>query len=160
MEIRVDTTELNTAERIVRSAMFELTDRGRRREVMGSAGDLLVAIVRNRIHTKKHDPDGQPWPPWSPTYMAPKQGGHTLLKLSGAMAKRTRRTRGAVRKVSVGTSVIYGAVHQHGHTFTNAFGRGITAHVPARPMFGFGPEERDGVDSEFQTFLEDAWSWR
>lgn len=159
MEIRVDTTEIEHADKVVRGAMFELTNRGRHRAVMGSAGDLLVAIARNRIHTKKYDPDGQPWRPWSPTYRAPKHGGHTLLKLTGAMARRTRRTRG-VKKIEVGTSVIYGNVHQHGHTFTNAFGRGITVHVSARPIFGWGPDERDGVDSEFQTFLEDAWSWR
>lgn len=159
MEIRADATEIVHADAILRAAMFELTDRGRRLEVMKEAGNLLVAMVRNRIHKKKYDPDGRPWRPWSPRYRAPKHGGHTLLKLTGAMANRTRRTRG-IKRISVGTSVIYGAVHQFGHTFTNAFGRGIKVRVPARPYLGWGPEERNAVDSDFQTFLEDAWSWR
>jgi phage virion morphogenesis protein len=158
MEIRVNISEIQSADRALRIGVHGITDRARHREVMGSAGDLLRDIAQNRIESKKYDPDGRPWRPWSPTYQAPKHGGHTLLKLSGDMQRRIRRTRG-VRKMEVGTTAVYGNVHQHGHTFTNAFGRGIKAHVPARPIFGWGPDERDGVDSEFQTFLEGAFRW-
>jgi phage virion morphogenesis protein len=159
MEIRVDTTEIEHANKRVQVGVFKLTGRGQHRRVMRGVGNLLQTIVRNRIHTKKYDPDGQPWRPWSPTYRAPKHGGHTLLKLTGTMAKRVRRTLGA-KRIQVGTSVVYGAVHQFGHTFTNAFGRGITVHVPARPYLGWGPDERDGADTVFQSWMEGAFRWR
>lgn len=159
MEIRVDTTEIERADRVVRGAVFELTDRGRRRQAMRSAGDLLRDIVQNRIGSKKYDPDGRPWRPWSPLYRAPKHGGHTLLDLSGALRRGIRRT-STTRQAAVGSSLIYARVHQESHTFTNAFGRGITVRVPARSYLGWGPEERDGVDSVFQSWIEGAWRWR
>jgi phage virion morphogenesis protein len=140
--------------------VFKMTGRGRKRRAMKGAGDLLRDIAQNRIGSKRYDPDGRPWRPWSPLYRAPKHGGHTLLNLSGKMAKQIRSTRGT-KRIETGTSAIYGNVHQHGHTFTNAFGRGITVRIPARPIFGWGPDEVDGVDSVFQSWLEGAWrQWR
>lgn len=159
MEIRIDTSEIERADKILGAAMFELTDRGRRKQTMRSAGDLLRDIVQNRIGSRKYDPDGQQWRPWSPNYRAPRHGGHTLLDLSGALRRGIRRTSTA-KRAAVGSSLIYARVHQHGHTFTNAFGRGITAVVPARPYLGWGPDERDGVDSVFQSWIEGAWRWQ
>lgn len=159
MEIRVDTTEIQHADAVVQGAVFELTDRARRRQTMRSAGDLLRDIIQNRIGSKKYDPDGQPWRPWSPLYRAPRHGGHTLLELSGALRQSIRR-RSTTKQASAGSSLIYARVHQHGHTFTNAFGRGLTAVVPARSYLGWGPDERDGVDSVFQSWMEGAFRWR
>ncbi len=159
MQIRIDTSELEHANKRVQVGVFKLTGRGQHRRVMRGVGDLVRTIVRNRIHKKKYSPDGEVWPPWSPKYRAPKHGGHTLLKLSGKMAQRVRRTLGA-RRIQIGTSVIYGAVHQFGHTFTNAFGRGLTVTVPAREYLGWGTEERDAALTVFESWLGAAFKWR
>jgi phage virion morphogenesis protein len=159
MEIRVDTSQIERANKALQVGVWKVTGRGQQRRMMRGAGDLIRDIVQNRIATKKYDPDGQAWRPWSPNYRAPKHGGHTLLHLTGAMMKRVRRTRGT-RKIAIGTPVVYGAVHQFGHTFTNAFGRGIKVHVPARPYLGWGPDEIDGVDTVAQSWLEGAFRWR
>lgn len=159
MEIRVDVSEIENANKRLQVGVYKLTGRGQHRRVMRGVGNLLQTIIRNRIHSKKYDPDGQPWKPWSPKYRAPKHSGHTLLKLSGDMAKRVRRTLGA-RRIEVGTTAVYGAVHQFGHTFTNAFGKGLTVEVPARPYLGWGTDERDGALTVFESWLQSAFRWR
>ena len=160
MEIRCDVTEIDRAERHLRGTFFELMSSGARKGVMGEVGATVRDIAQNRIASKKYSPDGEPWRPWSPTYKAPKHGGHSLLRLSGAMMSGIQRGRYGPRKASVGSPAVYANVHQHGHTFTNAFGRGITVHVPARPFLGWGPDERDAAESSFTEWMQEALRWR
>lgn len=159
MEIRVDTSEIERANKAVQVGVYRLTGRGQQRRVMRGAGNLLRDMIQNRLHSKKVGPAGERWPAWSPNYKAPKHGGHTLLVLSGKMARQVRATRGT-RQIAVGTSVVYGNVHNFGHTFTNAFGKGITVRIPKRPFSGWGPDEKSGVTSTFETWMGAAFKWR
>lgn len=111
-----------------------------------NVGASLVASTLDRFE-KGHGPDGIGW---TPSRRALEQNGRTLVD-SGRL--RTSITyRADAKQVSVGTNVIYAAIHQFGG---NA-GRGGSARIPARPYLGLSTEDRTEIFALVEDHLRGA----
>lgn len=97
-------------------------------EVLGAK---MLEQSRARLESGK-GPDGDVWEPWSPAYAASGKGRKPLEKtgnlLSSLVAEQSSDA------VSLGSNVLYAAVHLHG---SDAQG------IPARPYLGFSDDDLD-----------------
>jgi phage virion morphogenesis protein len=93
---------------------------------MDEIGGALVASVLARFETGAA-PGGAPW---IPSRRALAEGGQTLVK-SGRLRASITHLAGP-DSVTVGTNVVYAAIHQFG----GRAGRGRKTALPARPFLG------------------------
>ncbi|NBC34906.1 MAG: phage virion morphogenesis protein [Alphaproteobacteria bacterium] len=127
---------------------------------MTGIGAALEGLVRDRFETGR-GPDGRPWPP---SRRARAEGGATLVD-SGRLRNSIAARPGA-DSVSVGTDVIYAAIHQTGGTivprqadklvFTTFDGRTVAADrvdIPARPFLGMDEAAWDAVAEQLTGHL-------
>lgn len=109
-------------------------------------GALLESSTKERIATEKAAPDGTPWPAWSDRYARTRNSSQSLLVGGGDLRDATQNyTTGTT--VRVGNNLVYGAIHQLGGEIENAWGRGITVEMPARPYLGVSPADRDAIEA-------------
>lgn len=107
-------------------------------------GALLESSTQERIATEKAAPDGTPWPAWSERHAATRTSAHSLLVQDNNLLTATQNyTTGTT--VRLGNNLVYGAIHQKGGEIRNAFGRGITVTLPARPYLGVSPADEDAI---------------
>ena len=108
-------------------------------------GALLESSTQERIATEKAAPDGTPWAPWTERYDETRSHGtHSLLVQDNHLLTANQNyTTGTT--VRVGNNLVYGAIHQMGGEIQNAFGRGITVTMPARPYLGISPADEQAI---------------
>ena len=98
---------------------------------MDEIGAMLVASTLERFE-RGEDPDGQPW---TPSIRALEQGGQTLVdttRLRGSITHEAARD-----SVTVGTNVIYAAIHQLG----GKAGRSKKVTIPERAFLGVNDDD-------------------
>jgi len=126
--------------------------------VMDEIGGMLVASTQDRFE-RGVGPDGTPWPV---SDRARRQGGRTLVD-SGRLRDFITHDPGP-NAVTVGTNVVYAAVHQFGATitpdsatalaFTGAGGEPVLAQrveIPPRPFIGIS----DADEAEIANIVSD-----
>jgi len=113
-------------------------------------GSLVESQTRRRLSADKEAPDGTPWAPWSDDYAASRKGGKSLLEGEGDLLDSITYEvdRG---QVSVGSNLVYAAIHQHGGTPDMAPG---PAGVPARPYLGFSDNDLAEIQAEADAWLD------
>ena len=102
----------------------------RTKELLSMLGSTMLEQNRKRLDSEKRDPDDKSWEPWSEEYSKHNSGG-TQLEKSGRLLDSLAADAGS-DAVSVGSNLLYAAVHQYGSPE-----RGI----PARPFLGFSDDD-------------------
>ena len=121
---------------VVRRALDGLQARGEDlTPAMDEIGAALVSSVLDRFE-RGADPDGTPW---TPLRRALEQGGQTLIDSGRLRGSITHVA--ASDRVTVGTNVIYAAIHQFG----GRAGRGHRTVLPSRPFLGLSEGDIDEV---------------
>lgn len=118
------------------------------RPVMKAFGEYMLVETEKRF-AGEHDPEGRPWKPLSRTTLENKEYGTKILTgrghrggLRGTIAYSAEK-----KKVAVGTSKVYGAIHQLG----GKAGPNRQVTIPARPYLGITDENRQ----EFVMIVKD-----
>ena len=117
-------------------------------DIMDLIGSYLVAATHRRFE-RERAPDGTPW---LKSARAIAEGNRTLTdtgRLRGSIAHTL--TDGG-REVTVGSNVLYAALHQFG----GRAGRGRRATIPARPYLGTDERDRDAISRIVSRALERA----
>jgi phage virion morphogenesis protein len=117
----------------------------RRRELAAAAGELLVSSTTERFETGGPGPGGEAWKP------SKKASGQTLVD-SGRL-KASVGYEASEDVVAVGTSVVYGRIHQDG----GQAGRNHATTIPARPYLGVSEEDKEELKGLSQDFLAQAF---
>ena len=118
-----------------------------RREFLEMLGEEFVKLAQARIRTKKADPDGNKWAPWSPaTRKARRKKGNASLGLlfDTKTLYNSITYKVTTNKVSIQTDVPYAQFLQNG-----------TTRMPARPFLGQGPAEDRATKRLFKQWLSD-----
>jgi phage virion morphogenesis protein len=105
-------------------------------------GAVIEAATQERIAATKEGPHGEVWPAWSPRYRKTRAARHSLLVSEGDLREsyQAYSRRGGV---TVGSPLIYAAIHHAGSD--KASGRG--SGVPARPALGVSPQDADDIEA-------------
>lgn len=106
-------------------------------------GSELESQTRRRIDEEKTGPDGAPWEAWTEAYAArrPAKGG--LLELDGNLRDSITYEVGN-DAVTVGSNLVYAAVHQDGWEDKN---------IPARPYLGVSAENLEDLGGLVLEFI-------
>ncbi len=88
------------------------------RPAMKQIGEYMVERTDERFREQR-DPDGMPWRPISRQWLQRKQRGYItkILQMRGRLRKSIAYQAERDR-VSIGTNVVYGAIHQFGGSIT------------------------------------------
>ncbi|WP_353429499.1 phage virion morphogenesis protein [Paracoccus denitrificans] len=121
--------------------------------LMDAIGRVLVNGAVERITVTNVDPDGVPWPQ---SFRAEVFGGPTL-HASGRLA-RSITSAPESREVTVGSNLVYAAVHQEGAIIRAKTAKGLffmladgeevvvgEVTVPRRPYLGISTAEREDI---------------
>ncbi|UFS63840.1 phage virion morphogenesis protein [Paracoccus denitrificans] len=121
--------------------------------LMDAIGRVLVNGAVERITVTNVDPDGVPWPQ---SFRAEVFGGPTL-HASGRLA-RSITSAPESREVTVGSNLVYAAVHQEGAIIRAKTAKGLffmladgeevvvgEVTVPRRPYLGISIAEREDI---------------
>lgn len=127
-----------------------------RRAMLREIGSYAVSSTIARFRAGEA-PDGSKWQPLAYTTKLARIGGSKAFKKRGGLTAAGRRRLGGLKplidranlmrsityaesgdRVSIGTNMIYGAIHQFG----GDAGRGRRAKIPARPYLGFSRTDR------------------
>lgn len=159
----------------LRRSLAEFVRRGSDlRPALDEIGQRLAASTLRRFETER-DPEGRPWPP---SARAKAEGGQTLSDTGRLRASITHVV--GRDSVSVGTNVVYAAIHQFGGqtgprvirprrakalAFPGAGGeivfrrsvRHPGSRVPRRAFLGLDGNDRRGVERVFGRYLAGAF---
>ena len=146
VEFQVDTRELDRLARRL-SALSQVDQQ----DVLEGIGAEVESQTKDRVRNEKTAPDGTPWKPWTGRYRATRHGGNSLLMGEGHLDDSIQYVLTG-DEVSVGSNLIYAAIHQFGGTSDMAAG---PAAIPARPFLGLSTDDRDDLVELMNDFLED-----
>lgn len=119
--------------------------------ILDDVGESLTTSTKRRFEAGR-SPDGRAWPV---SIRAKKEGGKTLVDRGRLLASITYRASG--NQLSIGSNVIYAAIHQFGGTIKaknkpylkfkigNNFVRVKQVKIPARPFLGLDAQDRGEV---------------
>lgn len=128
----------------VKALLAKLAERtGNLTPVMRTIGEIVRESVERNFEEGR-SPDGKNW---QPSIRALLTGGKTLI--DKAILKNSLNVRASRDRVSVGTNVIYGAIHQFG----GKAGRGRKVNIPARPYLGVRREDWPEIKSAVVAYL-------
>jgi phage virion morphogenesis protein len=155
VEIRFEIVDNGLAEGL-RRALAAATDFT---PAMAAIAGLMEAETRQRFE-KERGPDEVPW---LPSRRALEEGGRTLTD-SGALLSSIASASTAT-EATVGTNLIYAAIHQKGGTIRPKAGRALATpfgprgavRMPARPFLGFSLFEQDRIEEILAAHLETAF---
>lgn len=128
-------------------------------------GLQLINSTRERAR-RGVSPQGTPWPRLNPAYAASKRGTHMLRRDGNLLGGLTREVEGS--RLRIGTSRIYGAIHQFGGTIRPRRGKALrfplgqgfvtlsSVRIPARPWLGLSAEDLVMIREEFADFAARA----
>lgn len=132
---------------------------------LGPLGMQIINSTRERAR-RGVSPQGTPWPLLNPAYAATKRGTHMLRRDGNLLGGLTREVEG--RRLRIGTSSVYGAIHQFGGTIRPIrrkhlkfrMGAGFFSMrqvtIPARPWLGLSAEDLVMIREEFEDFAARA----
>lgn len=129
-------------------------DRG---ELLESLAQLGEQQTKRRISSEKESPTGEAWAAWSSQYAESRHGGNSLLQGDGDLLDSIAAGKPAGDEIAWGSNLIYAAVHQFGHTFDDAWGKGIEATVPARPYLGLSADNEREMVMVAEDFLREVF---
>ncbi len=142
VQFQLDTTDLTRlSQRLARWGSHP-----RLQGLYGAIGAEVEAQTRTRIQDEKAAPDGTPWAPWSPGYAATRHGGHSLLMNEGDLLDDINFVVES-GGVSVGTNLVYGAIHQFG-------GDAVGKAIPARPYLGLSSDNIRDLHDTIEDWLD------
>lgn len=149
------TLETGDLERMVAAFSAHLRElpRRARRELLDAIGVEVEGQTKERFDTRRA-PDGSRWQPLSRATKAVRRRegsrGHILVWSGDLRGDVTHQVNGD--RVQVGAAKKYAAVHQYGHTFEDAWGRGFAVTVPARPYLGLSDRDEDEIGMTVEDF--------
>ena len=131
-------------DRQVRESLGALSRRmGDMTPVMRNIGEIVRAsVIRN--FREERDPSGARW---KPSLRALLTRGKTLTDT--AILRNSINVRPEPGRVSVGTNVVYAAIHQFG----GKAGRGHKVNLPARPFLGVRDSDWGGIKRAIVDYL-------
>lgn len=142
----------------IRSAFAAL---GARLDDLTPAFDEIGKTLSDRTllrFERQRDPDGNPWTPHAPATVMRRAlrggsgtGSAQILIDSARLRNSITHVAGRDR-VSVGTNVIYAAIHQLG----GQAGRGGAATIPPRPFLGLDAADREDIPEILKRHLAEA----
>ncbi len=129
-----------------------------------AVGGEVENQVKTRISEEKAAPDGTPWDSWSPDYAETRHDNQSLLENDGDLLKDIAY-RIVPSGVEVGTSLEYGATHQHGAK-QGEFGTGNYktrkgsfpipwGDIPARPYLGVSADNHAELVVLLENWIDD-----
>ena len=151
--LEMDVRQLRAMNEQITAALKRLAaaDEG---QLLTELGVTLEGQAKERFEAQR-GPAGRAWKKWSESHRARRAGdGGNILRRPGQDLFESVTHLVAGDKLRVGSGKVYAAVHQYGHTFTNAFGRGIRAEVPARPYLDTAWEDEQAIAELAQTLEE------
>ncbi len=150
VEIILDDADLRKAEIRLNGLVDGLLD-----DVGYAAASLVESQTRRRIEDERTAPDGAPWPLWSERYKKSRHKGNTLLRGEGDLVDSISGAFDGTDEVSVGSNLVYAAIHQFGGTDDMAPG---PAGIPARPYLGLSGENADEIRDMVQDIFAERLS--
>jgi phage virion morphogenesis protein len=114
----LDDRDLQRALAGIKSALHDM------RPLMSEIGEIVVSQAQDSFNNQAA-PDGTPW---EPSQRAEREGGQTLI--DKGVLFNSLGYEAFPDSVSVGTNIVYGAIHQFG----GKTGRGRTVEMPSRPF--------------------------
>lgn len=154
--VAIDDAEVRAALAGLAAAAADLTP------AMDEIGATVADHARDRFE-RQQDPDGRPWKPHAPATILRR-----LLRGGGRRTGRTGRPgfnpqilldtgrlrdsithRAARDSVTIGTNVVYAAIHQLG----GQAGRGRKVTIPARPFLGLDDADREDIPAILRRHL-------
>lgn len=140
-------------DRQVTAALERLrTKVGNIRPAMVNIGEELLRSTQHRFHLQS-GPDGGRWQALAPSTrkakLAKGQNPRKILTGRGTL-RETIRYQADNTGLRIGTTRIYGAIHQLG----GQAGRGRKVSIPARPYLGISRQDRDRILGIVADFLE------
>lgn len=126
---------------------------------LGELMDVIGGALRDNVLDRFEHGRGPDGTPWKKSERATRQSGQTLVDTARLRDSITYAA--SSRDVTVGSNVIYAAIHQFGGTIRAKTARGLlftvpgadgdelvnvmSVNLPARPYLGIGPEDHDAV---------------
>lgn len=151
--LELDLRELRSMNEQIETELKRLSEADEE-QLLTDLGVTLEGQAKERFEEQR-GPDGKPWKKWSESHRARRAGdGGNLLRRPGQDLFESMTHLVAGDRVRVGSAKVYAAVHQFGHVFTNAFGRGVRAEVPARPYLDTAWEDEQAIAELGQTLEE------
>lgn len=154
--VTLDDAEVKTALTRLGTRMSDLSP------AMRSIGEKLLQSTRGRIEHGGPAPDGAPWAPLSPVTLARKKGVGKLIERGRLLGSFNYRA--DAYSVTVGTNVVYAAVHQFGmrrgyagtgHYKTRRGSFPIPwGDIPARPFLGVSSADRASILDTLTDYLQ------
>jgi phage virion morphogenesis protein len=137
IQVTVDDQEVKNLLARLQARMGNLTP------VMRTIGEIVrESVVRN--FEEERSPDGKRW---QPSIRAILTGGKTLT--DRAILRNSVNVRPSRDRVSVGTNVVYAAIHQLG----GKAGRGHKVNIKARPFLGVRKDDWIEIKSAILAYL-------
>lgn len=115
------------------------------RPVMAEIGEIVVESIQRNFEEQRA-PDGAPWKPLTLETLKRKRHPDRILYETGTLF-RSIHPEPHSRSVSVGTNIIYGAVHQLGYKPRN---------IPARPYLGVRDSDWSEIEAAVLHWLAKA----
>ena len=115
------------------------------RPVMAEIGEIVVESIQ-RNFDEQRSPGGAPWKPLTQETLKRKRHPDRILYETGTLF-RSIHPEPRSRSVSIGTNVIYGAVHQFGYKPRN---------LPARPYLGVRDADWTEIEAAILHWLDKA----
>lgn len=119
----------------IRQALARLEQNGRDLAPVYSDIGEFLQIVHDERFRKQTSPEGDPWAPLSPKYLARKKRNKARILVLNDVLAGTLHYQTTAEGLMFGTDRVYGATHQ--------FGR-LEAGIPARPFLGIS--DADGQE--------------
>ena len=132
-------------------------------QLHNALGASLLSNTQERFKTQK-DPSGKKWADKASNAHPNNMRGSILVK--SAILKNSIHYQASNKDVSIGTNILYAALHQFGGVITpknkkalsfNIGGKQIFAKsvtIPARPYLGFGASDEEIVKDTINDFLQ------
>ncbi len=143
VKIKIDVDDSQVRDMLKRLAR-RMTDM---RPVMAEIGEIVVESIQ-RNFDEQRSPDGAPWKPLTLETLKRKRHPDRILYETGTLFRSIHPEPGR-RSVSIGTNIIYGAVHQLGYKPRN---------LPARPYLGVRDSDWPEIEAAIRHWLDKAES--
>jgi phage virion morphogenesis protein len=116
----------------IQAALARLQQRGENlTPVFADIGEFLQIVHFERFK-KQTSPEGDPWAPLSPAYLARKKRNKTRILVLNDVLSGTLHYQTTAEGLMFGTDRVYGATHQFGRP---------EAGIPAREFLGISDED-------------------
>ncbi len=143
VKIKIDVDDSQVRSMLKRLAR-RMTDM---RPVMAEIGEIVVESIQRNFEEQR-SPDGAPWKPLTLETLKRKRHPDRILYETGTLF-RSIHPEPRSRSVSIGTNIIYGAVHQLGYKPRN---------LPARPYLGVRDSDWPEIEAAVLHWLDKAES--